>query len=186
MASNAFTGHLFPLLLDATHRCDAIKQLPAGIPGRPFRVTALNRAVVVICVSAWEAYIEELVREALTILRPPAPPLGLWPALNATVRGQLGRFNTPSTENIRLLISDALGLQDIQLSWTWQNCTSAQTVQRLADAMTLRHQIAHGVNPRPIVATYYASQLPDFFRRLRRCTDRAIRDHLVNVLGIAN
>ena len=159
MASNASTGHLFPLLLDARHLCDAIKQLPAGIAGRPFRVTALNRAVVVICVSAWEAYIEELVREALTILRPPAPPLGLWPALNATVRGQLGRFNTPSTENIRLLISDALGLQDIQLSWAWQNCTSVQAVQRLAHAMTLRHQIAHGVNPRPIVATYYASEL---------------------------
>jgi hypothetical protein len=136
-------------------------------------------------VSAWEAYIEELVRESLIALRPPAPPLGVWPALNATVRGQLGRFNTPNTENIRLLISDAIGLPEIQTTWRWQNCTSDQAAQRLADAMTLRHQIAHGVNPRPVVPTTYSASLPMFFRRLARCTDRAVRDHFVNVHGIA-
>jgi hypothetical protein len=179
-------GHLVPLLEDAAHLLTASTQLPVGIPGRPSRMTALNRAVVVICVSAWEAYIEALVREALDLLRPPAPPLGLWPALNATVRGQLGRFNNPNTENIRLLISDAIGLQDIQTSWAWQNCTSAQAVQRLTDAMSLRHQIAHGVNPRPIVSSLYSNQLTDFFQRLGRCTDRAVRDHLEQILGIAN
>src|SRR5262249_15338107 len=35
-------------------------------------------------------------------------------------------------------------------------------------------------------STFYSSQLPDFFRRFGRCTDRAVRDHLVNVVGIAN
>jgi hypothetical protein len=89
-------------------------------------VAALNRAVVITCASAWEAYIEALVRESLNVLRPPAPPLGLWPALNAAVRAQLGRFNTPNTENIRMLISDAVGLQDVQTAWAWQNCTSAR------------------------------------------------------------
>jgi len=156
------------------------------MPGRQLRVAALNRAVVITCVSAWEAYIEELVRASLNVLRPAAPPLGLWPALNATVRGQLGRFNTPNTDNIRMLISDALGLQEIQTAWGWQNCTSAHAVQRLADAMTLRLQIAHGVNPRQFVPTHYSSQLPDFFRHLGRCTDRAVREHFVTVHGIAN
>ena len=186
MASNAYTGYLLPLLRDADHLYEIAGQLPAGIPGRPRRVAALNRAVIVTCASAWEAYIEELVRESLTALRPAAPPLGLWPALNASVRGQLGRFNNPNTENIRLLISDAIGLQDIQTTWAWQNCTSAQAVQRLADAMTQRHQIAHGVNPRPVVTIFYSSQLPDFFRKLARCTDRGVRDHFENVLGILN
>jgi hypothetical protein len=186
MPSNALTGHFLPLLRDAVHLLDASDQLPAGEPGRLQRVGALNRAIVVTCASAWEAYIEELVREALNALRPAAPPLGVWPALNASVRGQLGRFNNPNMDNIRMLISDAIGLQDIQTSWTWQNCTFAQSVQRLADAMTLRHQIAHGVNPRPIVSSFYAEQLPKFFDRLARCTDRAVRTHFVNVLGIPN
>lgn len=83
-----------------------------------------------------------------------------------------------------MLISDALGLQDIQTRWFWQNCTTQQAASRLAEAMTLRHQIAHGVNPRPVVATFASSQLPDFFRRLARCTDRAVRDHFTTVHGI--
>ena len=113
VASNAFTGHLLPLLRD-TERLETVRdQLPVQRTGRLLSVTALNRARVGTCVSAWEAYIEELVRESLNVLRPAAPPLGLWPALHATIRGQLGRFNTPNTENIRLLISDALGLPDI-------------------------------------------------------------------------
>jgi hypothetical protein len=56
----------------------------------------------------------------------------------------------------------------------------------LADAMALRHRIAHGVNPRPAVTTSYANELPKFFTRLGRCTDGAVRDQLVNVHGIAN
>jgi hypothetical protein len=66
VASNAFTGYLLPLLRDAEHISDASDQLPVGIPGRLLQVAALNRAVVVTCASAWEAYIEELVRESLT------------------------------------------------------------------------------------------------------------------------
>lgn len=85
-----------------------------------------------------------------------------------------------------MLISDVIGLQDIQTNWAWQNCTPVQAVQRLAEAMTLRHQIAHGVNPRPLVSTFYSSQLLNFFRRLAHCTDRAVRNHFRNVLGIAN
>lgn len=186
MASNAYNEYLLPLLRDADHLRIASRQLPAGIQGRALRVTALNRAIVVTCVSAWEAYLEELVRESLNVLRPPVPPLGVWPALNAAVRGQLGRFNTPNAENVRLLLSDSLGLPDIQTSWVWQNCTSVQALQRLAVAMNLRHQIAHGVNPRPVVVTFYARQLPDFFRKLARGTDDAVRDHFVNVLAVAN
>ena len=58
--------------------------------------------------------------------------------------------------------------------------------RRLAAAMRLRHQIAHGVNPRPSVHNQYSSPLPDFFRRLGRATDDAVRNHLVNVIGLVN
>ncbi len=70
MPSNALTDHFLPLLHDAEHLRDASDQLPAGDPGRLLRVSAMNRAIVVTCASAWEAYIEELVREALNALRP--------------------------------------------------------------------------------------------------------------------
>lgn len=186
MPSNAFTVHLRDLLIDAEDLNAAHVRLRTGNPGRQYHLAALNRAAVVLCVSAWEAYIEELVRESLTAMRPPAPPLATWTALNANARSQLGRFNTPNTEQVRLLISDCIGLQDVHLSWTWARCTAAQASQRLGDVMDLRHRIAHGIHPRPVVHNFYSSQLPDFFRRLARCTDAAVRNYLVTTLGVAN
>ncbi len=135
-------------------------------------------------VSAWESYVEELMRESVQALRPPAPPLGAWPAWNAYVLGLLGRFNTPNQVNVEQLIRNCLGLPDVHLSWTWQNCPSAQAVQRLTDAMTSRHEIAHGVNPRPIIHNRTSAPLPRFFLRFARCTDDAVRNHLVNVHGV--
>lgn len=186
MSSNALTGHLIPLLSDAKDLDYAHVGLRTGKPGRPFGLSALNRAAVVMCLSAWEAYIEELVRESLQALRPAGPALGVWPIHNAWIRGQLGRFNTPSADNVRSILSDAIGLPDVRPSWYWSNCTAARAEQRLAYALRIRHEVAHGVNQRPAVDNQYSSQLPGFFRRLGDCTDAAVRNHLVVTHGVAH
>lgn len=185
MPSAAFTNHLLPLLRDAEDLESAYAQLRRD-PAVQYGLEALSRAAVVMCVSAWEAFIEELVREAITALRPTGPAMGVWPALNASARGAIGRFNTPNTDQVRGLISDTLGLQDVQNYWSWQNYNSGQARERLQRAMEYRHQIAHGVNPRPVIDSYYTSLLPNFFRRLGRCTDRVVRRYLVDTLGIPN
>ena len=185
MPSNAWNVHLEALLEDADVLIDTIQRMRELSGRRAFQSGAVNRSVVLLCVSAWEAYIEEVVREALEALRPASPPLGLWPALNATVRSQLGRFNNPNVENVRMLLSDSIGLPDIQTHWAWRGSTMAEAVARLATAMAERHQIAHGTNPRPAVTFATASRLPGFFRKLARATDDAIRRHLVTVHGIA-
>jgi hypothetical protein len=184
--SNAYVVHFRQLLQDAFELVDAHSRLRTGARGRQYRLAALNRAVVVISVSAWESYIEELMRECLSVLRPPAPPLHPWPALNAYVLGLLGRFNTPNSSNVTTLINNCLGLANISLQWVWTMCTSAQATQRLDDALTYRHEIAHGVNPRPVIHNTYSNSLPLFFRRLAACTDTAVRTHLVTTLGVAS
>jgi hypothetical protein len=181
--SNAFTQHLRQLLQDAIELDDAHGRLSTGTPGRQYGLASLNRSAVVISVSAWESYVEELMRECLQVLRPPVPTPA-WTALNAYVLGLLGRFHTPNSENVAHLINNSLSLADVRLAWGWQNCTSAQAVDRLDEALTRRHEIAHGVNPRPIIHNHYSSALPTFFIRLARCTDTAIRAQLV-VLGVA-
>lgn len=187
MPSISFTNHLEQLLLDAEELDDAHSELRTGNPGRQYGLASLNRAIVVMSVSAWESYLEELMRESVLALRPPGPPFAHpWPALNADVTRRLGSFNTPNQNNVEQLIRNCLGLRNVHLAWTWQNCTSTQAVQRLTDVMHFRHQIAHGVNPRPIIHNNYASQLPGFFRRMARCTDVAVRSHLVGVHGLAN
>jgi len=184
LSSNAFSIHLEELLLDADELNDAHIALRTHKPGRQYRLAALNRAVVIMSVSAWESYVEELMTESVRALRPSGPSLGTWPALNTYVLGLLGNFHTPNAARVERLVHSCLGLGDIQLSWAWQSCNSAQAVRRLADAMTYRHEIAHGVNPRPIIHNRYARRLPEFFRRLAFCTDNAVRDHLVGVHGL--
>lgn len=184
MPSDAFSLHLRQLLLDADELDDAHTQLRTGGPGRQYGLAALNRAALVMSVSAWESYVEELMRESVQALRPPNPPLDPWPALNAYATSLLGNFNTPNPGNVDRLVRSCVGLQAVSNSWTWQNCTSTQAVQRLSDAMTYRHQIAHGVNPRPIIHNFYSSRLPVFFRKLARCTDDSVRNHLINVHGV--
>jgi len=93
-------------------------------------------------VSAWESYVEELMRESVLALRPPGPALGLWPSLNANVMSLLGRFNTPNSENVERLIENCIGLPNIRASWRWQNCTTAQARSQSLKGLPLRQAAA--------------------------------------------
>ena len=175
MPSNAFTLHLAALLRDAEELDDIHQQMPAAGPARPQGLAALNRAAVVMTISAWESYVELLVTESVAALRPPPPPhgQGVWPALQAYTQGAVGRFNTPNAANVERLVRDCLGLANLRQAWAWQNTTPPQAGQQLDDALTYRHQVAHGVNPRPAIHNHYSSQMPTFVRRLARATDAA-------------
>jgi hypothetical protein len=186
MPSNAYTGHLEWLLSDAEELDEAHESLRTGAPGRQYGLAALNRATVVMCISAWEAYVEELVRESLTAIRPPGITDPIWELLQAPTLRTLQRFNTPNTDQVRQLLTDSIRMPDVSASWFWRNCGAARARERLREAMDYRHQIAHGVNPRPVIHNSYSTQLPDFFRRLGQCTDNAVRAHLVDTLGVAN
>ena len=186
MPSKANDDYLIPLLNDAAELSTAHSRLRTGQRGRQWGLGALNRAVVVMCVSAWEAYIDELVKEALGSFRPPGHGIGVWQCLNANARTQTGRFNNPNVENTRKIIKDTLGLEDVTVSWSWQNNTPDRARERLKEALRYRHEVAHGVNPRPTIHNQYSERLPGFFRQLGHCTDRAVRGYLVDDLGVAN
>jgi len=186
MPSNAYQLYLLPLLGDATEIEQAHQNLRTGQAGRQWGLGALNRAAVVMSLSAWEAYVEELIKESVAAFKPANPANTLWQSINADARSQIGRFNTPNVENVRKLIADTLGLQDVTLNWHWHNTTVQQARDRLTEAITHRHQIAHGVNPRPTIHNQYASRLPAFFTNLGLRTDRAVRDYLVNTIGVPN
>jgi hypothetical protein len=184
--SNAFIVNLDQLLEDAEELDEIHRQLRTGNPGRQYGLASLNRAAVVMSVSAWESYVEELMRESLQALRPPTPPLGNWPALSAFILGEVGRFHTPNAANVANMIHRCLGLADVRASWGWRNCTATQAETLLNEALDRRHQIAHGVNPRPTIHNAYSRRLPVFIERLAECTDQAVRQHLVAVHGLAN
>jgi hypothetical protein len=66
------------------------------------------------------------------------------------------------------------------------DATKLDTIHSHNQALDLRHQIAHGVNPRPIIHNPYSNWLPGFIRRLALCTDDGVRNHLTAALGLPN
>ena len=65
MNSRSFTNHLDILLADATELSDAHTRLRTGAAGRQRGLGAINRAAIVLCVSAWESYVEEIILKNL-------------------------------------------------------------------------------------------------------------------------
>ena len=186
MPSSSYENVLTPLLADAHELDIAHLSLRTGDRSRQWGIGSLNRAVVVTCLSAWEAYVEGVVKEAVESFRPDEPNRTIWQSINASTRSAVGRFNTPNVENVDRLLADSIGQQNVSAAWAWRNCTVQQARDRLTEAITLRHQIAHGVSPRPTVHNAYAQRLPMFFTRLGRSTDAAVRTYLVNELGVAH
>jgi hypothetical protein len=68
---------------------------------------------------------------------------------------------------------------------SWPRCTPAQAETRLGEALKIRHEIAHGVTPRPIVHNAYARELPGLFRKLGDWTDKAIKQCASSSLDIS-
>jgi RiboL-PSP-HEPN len=65
LPSDAFSVHLNELLKEAKELSKIHAQLKTGKRGRQRGLSSLNRAALVMCVSAWESYVEELMRESL-------------------------------------------------------------------------------------------------------------------------
>jgi len=186
MPSQAHDQYLLPLLADANEIQVAHLGLRTGAVGRQWGIGSLNRAAVVMCISAWEAYVEELVKESVESFRPTAAANTLWQSINADARSQVGRFNNPNVENVRKIFADTIGLQDVTAAWQWQNTTAQTARDRLTEAIKFRHQVAHGVSPRPTIHNQYASRLPAFFGNLGLRTDHAVRHYLVATLQVQN
>lgn len=65
---------------------------------------ALNRAVVVLTVAAWQAYVQDATRVAIDRLKPGGPPQQSWNLTNAQASRAIHLFSTPNAENTRDLL----------------------------------------------------------------------------------
>jgi hypothetical protein len=184
MPSQAYDSRLLGVLRDAEDVLSGHRKLRTRGRGRQWGLGGLNRAVVVLAVSAWEAYIEGLVLESIEVARPSSGFLGTWDAWSTTSIDLVRRFNTPDPKGVRRLLRCTLGITDVTAAWHWQGCDKARAVAKLGDALGYRHRIAHGADPRPVVHNTYAAWLPGFFERLGRCTDDAVRSRLTSGFGV--
>lgn len=162
--------------------------------GKRVQELALNRAIVVLTVAAWQAYVQDITHEAMDLLKPAGPPMQQWNLTNAQVTRAIQLFSTPNAENTRDLLI-FVGF-DPRPFWTWkvgqENLSSASACERMNRWLQVRHAIAHGHDALPDVPMLAklkdgsralgranAEACMTFFERVVAKTDAAIRAQFV-------
>jgi hypothetical protein len=143
-------------------------------------------------VAAWEAYIEELVRNFFDVT---ANPLDIkFHAVHSIAREAaertLKQFNTPNADNARNVLVQYTGYDPIG-DWTWakRKMNAIDTRNMLNEILKVRHSFAHGF-PIPALSwtqtstgkvrlTAKATKYVDaFFKNLVTVTDFGMKQHI--------
>lgn len=190
--SRARTSTFEPVMEDVRELQSVHMQLRTGERGRQWGLGGVNRGAVALILSAWEAYVEDVALECVDAIRPtmlattpPVWPHDVWPALRSTTVSKVQQLHTPSAQNVRNLFRSALGLPDVTARWSWRGCSTSTTLTKFDGLLQLRHQIVHGVVPRPNVQYKYVLWAQLFIERVVARTDEVLREHLVANLGVA-
>ncbi|HBE21401.1 MAG TPA: hypothetical protein DEG17_23540 [Cyanobacteria bacterium UBA11149] len=143
-------------------------------------------------VAAWEAYIEELVRNFFDVTANPLDPK--FDAVHSIARNaameSIKRFNTPNFDNTRNLLVQYTGYDPIG-DWIWsvRSMNAVATRQMLNEILQVRHSFAHGFPIPPYSWTQTATgkvrltakaikDIEAFFRYLVYVTDRGMKQHI--------
>lgn len=121
--------------------------------GRRTLELSLNRAIIVLTVAAWQAYVEALARAIFDSLGPPTDVTtpgrtlaAIWEGRRAEVENMIDRYSTPNADNT-LGLFRAVGFHP-EDSWTWGQghgeMKPGQIKDRLNRWVSIRHSIAHG------------------------------------------
>jgi hypothetical protein len=149
-------------------------------------------AALTAYVAAWNAYVDNLVRNFYDVIADSATPKfdAIHTLAKGTVENALARFNTPNWGNTRNLLNQYTGY-DLINDWGWSqaNMNLEQVHQRLNEILRVRHSLAHGSD----MPAYNWTQSPSgrvrltskailetaaFFRNLVKVTDSGMKAHI--------
>lgn len=143
----------------STRHCDNLIVVHRGSggtrAGRRDEETAVNLAIVVLTVAAWQAVIQDLTLACVDLSAPgpnDAMSRPTYSLLAGRVKSEVGGFSTPNAQNTRKLLQ-AAGFDPRPL-WTWTQhggrgkgmvtWTPADADARIDEWVRLRNAIAHG------------------------------------------
>ncbi len=182
-------------------------------PGRKYNVEVLNKASVVLVCAAWEAYCEDVVKEAITHIVNDCSDITKLPkelkkyvsvvveedkhehapwklagdgwrqVVKAEVFTLVDKLNTPKCKPLKTLFKRALGIKDVTASWYWQRNTVDMTTERLDGYVTLRCEIAHRLKPANSVHKGDGTSFYDHACRLADKIDETVLATLKTVTG---
>ena len=162
--------------------------------GRRYQLEVLNNSAIVLISAIWEAYCEDIVSEAIEHIVTESPNAGVlskeirkvvakdlkgdkndlavwgladdgWKTVLSRMQSERVRsLNTPKAAQLKKFFSDALGIKDITVAWTWKGMSSQQAQKKLDLYISLRGEIAH----RGAAGGCFKYQVEDFLNHVRR------------------
>lgn len=190
-------------------------QLTGTGPGRRHDVQVLNKSAVLLVVATWESFVESLVLTGATYLSenvedisklPPKPKAAIarrleadkheaavwalaadgWKAqLCEEAKERIRRLNTPTVANVDSVFFHCLGFSKLSSHWHWPGGTHESVLNRLNNLLSLRHEIAHGIEMSRSVTKRYVERSNDFVIRLAAISSNRVRGHLKKIAGEA-
>ncbi len=154
-------------------------------PGRKHKVEVLNRAVIVFVCACWEAYVEDVLRDALNVMVSAAAPANLVAdGLRRPLEHALGSFHRPDTRGVKNLFEGALGLVNLHKTWKWGKLTTNRATD-LDALVKLRGRIAHRVTATTAIRKSDGTNALKLVQNLVTKTDAAVAAHLQTIVGTA-
>jgi hypothetical protein len=157
-------------------------------PGRRTSEMSLNRAIVVMTVAAWQAFVQDIVKEALDLLERPAGDRARphFQIVKASAMTAAHNYSTPNAENSRRLLMH-VGFDPCS-HWQWQagpaTITQGLARERMNQWLAVRHAIAHGDDELPDVPV--VTQLPSGARSLARADAEACMRFFTKVVSLTS
>lgn len=155
-------------------------------------------AALTAYVAAWNAYIDNLVRNFYDVIADSANPKfdAIHTLAKGIVENALARFNTPNWNNTRDFLNQYTGYDPIN-DWggSQANMNLQQVQQRLNEVLRVRHTLAHGSDipaynwiQSPIGRVRLTSKVIQkteaFFKNLVKVTDRGMKEHIELTYGL--
>lgn len=189
-------------------------RLTGHAPGKRHGVDVLNRSALIFITACWEAYVEDLCKWAFfTLLKhsktardfPERPrnsatssiftknnPKDIWRlagsgwrnVMDQYLKSRLGRFNTPTSENISELFEKTIGLKNLPSRWRWKGTSAERAAEKLNRYIRIRGRIAHRTKQSKPVHKSHAKQFYAHIRQLVNCTERVVHTYLKQEFSI--
>ncbi len=129
---------------DLLDHFDAINRNPP-----PEKAEVLKRAGLVMALTAWETYVEDLAREELEARLKIVNGSSLGKFVQSRFEEELRRFHNPSAEKTKRLFLDYLEI-DVTAHWQWQHLDPSKVRKNLDDLIALRGNVVHRSKPAKI------------------------------------
>ena len=169
-------------------------------PTRHEEIQVYYHASLAAYVAAWNAYVNNLVRDFFAAISDIVAPQSqaIYAIARQTAERALERFNTPNWENTRNLLHQYTGYDPIEdWIWTQRGMVGSEVHERLNEILQVRHSFAHGFD----MPAYNWTQTPSgtvrltskaiqdieaFFKNLVNVTDKGMGAHIIQTYKLPN